>query len=119
MRISDWSSDGCSSDLPTRNFVQAIPWVTFVAVVALLGYRLGGWTVALIAGLLVLFPAATGLWHQAMTTLYMIGTAAVVCISTGFFIGLLASRTAAWRSEERRVGEECVSTCRSRWSPCH
>src|SRR3546814_16584814 len=23
------------------------------------------------------------------------------------------------RSEERRVGTECVSTCRSRWSPCH
>src|SRR3546814_17637155 len=22
------------------------------------------------------------------------------------------------RSEERRVGQECVSTCRSRWSPC-
>src|SRR3546814_17738331 len=25
----------------------------------------------------------------------------------------------AARSEERRVGEECVSTCRSRWSPSH
>src|SRR3546814_1424703 len=24
-----------------------------------------------------------------------------------------------WRSEERRVGKECVSTCRSRWSPDH
>src|SRR3546814_7605861 len=24
-----------------------------------------------------------------------------------------------WRSEERRVGKECVSTCRSRWSPSH
>src|SRR3546814_20907800 len=23
------------------------------------------------------------------------------------------------RSEERRVGKECVSTCRSRWSPFH
>src|SRR3546814_16661635 len=37
-----------------------------------------------------------------------------------------ASRTATtrfWarsrRSEERRVGKECVSTCRSRWSPYH
>src|SRR3546814_6623796 len=26
---------------------------------------------------------------------------------------------AALRSEERRVGKECVSTCRSRWSPYH
>src|SRR3546814_7798678 len=24
-----------------------------------------------------------------------------------------------WRSEERREGKECVSTCRSRWSPYH
>src|SRR3546814_6942121 len=27
--------------------------------------------------------------------------------------------TAGGRSEERRVGKECVSTCRSRWSPYH
>src|SRR3546814_19946182 len=26
---------------------------------------------------------------------------------------------ATWRSGERRVGKECVSTCRSRWSPYH
>lgn len=82
--------------IPTRNFFRAIPWVTFVALVALLGFRLGGWSVALIAGLLVLFPAATGLWVEAMTTLYMIGTAAVVCISVGFVLGLTASRSAAW-----------------------
>src|SRR3546814_939329 len=28
-------------------------------------------------------------------------------------------RQIAERSEERRVGKECVSTCRSRWSPYH
>src|SRR3546814_19683985 len=28
-------------------------------------------------------------------------------------------RDAPGRSEERRVGKECVSTCRSRWSPYH
>src|SRR3546814_11670104 len=27
--------------------------------------------------------------------------------------------TVVTRSEERRVGKECVSTCRSRWSPVH
>src|SRR3546814_14118890 len=32
--------------------------------------------------------------------------------------GLLAL-PAIFRSEERRVGKECVSTCRSRWSPYH
>src|SRR3546814_19354499 len=30
-----------------------------------------------------------------------------------------ASGETLWRSEERRVGKECVSTCRSRWSPSH
>src|SRR3546814_17028097 len=39
-------------------------------------------------------------------------------------LGLLAklsilSRQKVGRSEERRVGKECVSTCRSRWSPSH
>src|SRR3546814_2434654 len=29
------------------------------------------------------------------------------------------SRLLKQRSEERRVGKECVSTCRSRWSPYH
>src|SRR3546814_10354621 len=32
---------------------------------------------------------------------------------------LAAQRAAQERSDERRVGEECVSTCRSRWSPYH
>src|SRR3546814_6819837 len=31
----------------------------------------------------------------------------------------LPENTADIRSEERRVGKECVSTCRSRWSPYH
>src|SRR3546814_3447326 len=39
--------------------------------------------------------------------------AALVAIA----IGLLAHHQR--RSEERRVGKECVSTCRSRWSPYH
>src|SRR3546814_10795047 len=30
-----------------------------------------------------------------------------------------ASSARVSRSEERRVGKECVSTCRSRWSPYH
>src|SRR3546814_15107183 len=35
-------------------------------------------------------------------------------------IGQLGEGNKAWlRSEERRVGQECVSTCRSRWSPSH
>ena len=32
---------------------------------------------------------------------------------------LRSGPTMSSRSEERRVGKECVSTCRSRWSPYH
>src|SRR3546814_11559940 len=35
--------------------------------------------------------------------------------ATGFALGPARHL----RSEERRVGKECVSTCRSRWSPYH
>src|SRR3546814_9911404 len=40
----------------------------------------------------------------------------VLLLSCSLVLGLLGS---AGRSEERRVGKECVSTCRSRWSPYH
>src|SRR3546814_6909006 len=33
--------------------------------------------------------------------------------------GVLAMYVFGTRSEERRVGKECVRTCRSRWSPYH
>src|SRR3546814_18315131 len=35
------------------------------------------------------------------------------------YIGLSGLAPCWKRSEERRVGKECVSTCRSRWSPYH
>src|SRR3546814_15194346 len=40
----------------------------------------------------------------------------------GNFVGEFLILLGSWpisRSEERRVGKECVSTCRSRWSPYH
>src|SRR3546814_14439174 len=38
-------------------------------------------------------------------------------IAPAWIIGIFADRQE--RSEERRVGKECVRTCRSRWSPKH
>src|SRR3546814_2880214 len=72
MRISDWSSDVCSSDLFGYTFEQAQM------------SRLG----------------------MESLRIYLSG------------INLL-SWSRFNRSEERRVGKECVSTCRSRWSPYH
>src|SRR3546814_2590562 len=36
-----------------------------------------------------------------------------------FLLLVLVTALFVGRSEERRVGKECVSTCRSRWSPYH
>src|SRR3546814_2075622 len=44
-------------------------------------------------------------------------TTSVVTSITGVI--LVDALFAIMRSEERRVGKECVSTCRSRWSPYH
>src|SRR3546814_14701789 len=36
-----------------------------------------------------------------------------------FFVKTVKTKSSDARSEERRVGNECVRTCRSRWSPYH
>src|SRR3546814_16869940 len=54
-------------------------------------------------------------WGENFTLVDLIGKAANICgelPENGMITGSI-------RSEERRVGKECVSTCRSRWSPYH
>src|SRR3546814_1284731 len=75
MRISDWSSDVCSSDLPDE----------------------GGQALRPRSG------RASSQLRGALGA----------CRDARIHPAQLA------RSEERRVGKECVSTCRSRWSPYH
>src|SRR3546814_5877182 len=78
MRISDWSSDVCSSDLEYGGSIENRT-------------RL----------LLEVVDACIGVWGADRVGVH------------------LSPRGDAHRSEERRVGKECVSTCRSRWSPYH
>src|SRR3546814_9136492 len=89
MRISDWSSDVCSSDLE--------------GVLAL--FRTGH---AVLRPALIRRADQQCVGDSAEFALrgrqHHLGGPAVQCIR---------------RSEERRVGKECVSTCRSRWSPDH
>src|SRR3546814_13249299 len=40
-------------------------------------------------------------------------------LAGGVLGNVIAPGGSKTRSEERRVGQECVSTCRSRWSPSH
>src|SRR3546814_1886673 len=90
MRISDWSSDVCSSDLLGGRLADKTnrPLLLFGVVVLLVS------TLTAIVGMIAL-P------FVVLTVLFAV------------------AGTLQGRSEERRVGKECVSTCRSRWSPYH
>ena len=79
--------------IPIKKFFLAIPWPTFIGLIALLGYRMGGWRLALPVAVMMAFPLLMGLWKETMITIYMIGTAAVVCIIIGFPIGLAAAKS--------------------------
>src|SRR3546814_17636473 len=60
--------------------------------------------------------------YQVSEKLRFIGEAPVLKISALSGKGvhkLLPALSLSIRSEERRVGKECVSTCRTRWSPYH
>src|SRR3546814_18382200 len=93
MRISDWSSDVCSSDLlPDR------------IVARLVAPRLRkGEEETLVAG-------------QSVDRRRRLAAERAVIGVIGDF---QPRQIGDIRSEERRVGKECVSTCRSRWSPYH
>src|SRR3546814_12675580 len=88
MRISDWSSDVCSSDLVDSELFNAVV--------------------------------------QGNRMIEGVAEHGVVDSNRKVFLGQIPKRNSepraqafTGRSEERRVGKECVSTCRSRWSPYH
>src|SRR3546814_11673499 len=97
MRISDWSSDVCSSDL--RKAAEKLAAETLDPTIAF----------ALVL-LFLLARAANGEHAALQRDLDVLG------IDTGD-VGM--HQITLSRSDERRVGKECVSTCRSRWSPYH
>src|SRR3546814_6476062 len=83
MRISDWSSDVCSSDLLPDELAQAAAEMQVGQIAGPIGVP-GG-----------------------VSIIYVMDKRKVLTADPRD------------RSEERRVGKECVSTCRSRWSPYH
>src|SRR3546814_3997521 len=96
MRISDWSSDVCSSDLTAFFFVPLrIEHPVFMLLF-----------LVLTAVTFSLFGFVLGIWADGFERLQIVPL-------------LIITPLTFLRSEERRVGKECVSTCRSRWSPYH
>lgn len=80
--------------VPVRRFLLDLPWIGVVTLVAALGWRLGGWRLGGMTALLGLFIVATGLWEQAMFSVYLCGLAVLVSVVIGVPLGILA---AEWR----------------------
>src|SRR3546814_20964342 len=101
MRISDWSSDVCSSDLAMDAQAQTVTMITAAVDETALAADSMSATISAIR------PDTDVVASE------------IAALERGFSSveGKLA--TLRERSEERRVGKECVSTCRSRWSPFH
>src|SRR3546814_12596829 len=101
MRISDWSSDVCSSDLLSRK-----DWDYTLAASLTSVFMCCKWAAPLIA------KSGGGAIVNTNTMSAHFGIA-------GMSAYLSAKYALVERSEERRVGKECVSTCRYRWAPYH
>src|SRR3546814_18095229 len=106
MRISDWSADGCSSDLLGKPLVYGAVH-RFEGQVSVFD---AGRARGVLPCYRCLFPEPPA---DADAPNY--SEAGVLAVLPGV-IGMLQA-TDVVRSEERRVGNECVRTCRSRWSP--
>src|SRR3546814_3953198 len=119
MRISDWSSDVCSSDLQlscnSRQEAQGNPNTDQPAINPNLHGRIVQRHI---------FDANSEI-SKASRDLPAKNTCAKLSKlpSSEYrghpILGHEIERAGPNRSEERRVGKECVSTCRSRWSPYH
>src|SRR3546814_17702541 len=109
MRISDWSSDVCSSDLPLRGAFGVQHSESQFSAVGEEAFLPESETrntalflmETLAAGPVRLELAARQEWQRIETTLNR------------------EISHKPFRSEARRVGTECVSTCRSRWAQDH
>src|SRR3546814_18514534 len=103
MRISDWSSDVCSSDLYWAGLGYYARARNLHRCAQTLCQDWGG-----------AFPKTSA----EIATLPGIGRSTAAAIAA-FSYGERCPIMDGNRSEARRVGKECVSTCRSRWSPYH
>src|SRR3546814_11332665 len=107
MRISDWSSDVCSSDLLTRTGEVLSRLTTDTT---LLQTVVGSSVSIAIRNFLLLIGG---------TVLLVITSAKLTALVFLVVPMVLLPILTYGRSEERRVGKECADTCRSRWPPYH
>jgi glycine betaine/proline transport system permease protein len=83
--------------IPVKRFLVSLPWLAVVALLALAGWRLGGWRLALLTAGLSFLIAATGQWEKAMITVYLCGIASLIAMALGLPIAVaVADRDRAW-----------------------
>lgn len=71
--------------------ITNLPWPAFVAPVCLLAWQVGGWRIGMFAALSLLFILACGFWTRAMISVYLCGSAVLLCMIFGFVIGVAAA----------------------------
>jgi glycine betaine/proline transport system permease protein len=87
--------------VPVKRFLVAQPWPWVVGLLAILGLRLGGWRLALLAASLALFIVLAGQWQNAMTTVYLCGVSVLIAVLLGLPIGIAAGLSRrVWRIVE-------------------
>src|SRR3546814_15341743 len=104
------SNKGTAFQLGLLGLFQFGPLASLTPVAGWAADRFERRSVAIFSNLIDLLIAATlgwFTWAGGLTLPLLFGLAALHGVARVF------------RSEERRVGKECVSTCRSRWSPYH
>jgi len=83
--------------IPFKRFLLGLPWLGVVGLLALAGFSLGGWRLALLTGVLAFLIAATGQWSKAMVTVYLCGISVVFACLFGIPIAILtAERPRLW-----------------------
>src|SRR3546814_11281424 len=119
MRIGDWTSDGCSSDLIRAEHVQKREVIVGARLIVLGGpamlIGLGGGAASSMATGASSAELDFASVQRANPELERRCQEVVdACWALG-----AANPILSISSEERRVGQECFSTCRLRWSPQH
>ena len=77
--------------LPIKKTLLGIPWPWAIAMLTLLGWRAGGWRLAVLCGVLSGLIVVSGLWPKAMVTVYLCGASVILATLIGVPLGVLAA----------------------------